>query len=1594
MATSIAAITPLWRLDVSHSRTPRFQLSGSAPYDTYTVTDTSMVAQSGAWESSATTDYGYIRGSTQKSAGLTLSTKGIPLPRRQWTMDLWIKLSGIEGLQTNPVDNLGQSNWHNLLSSKSGARKGEFGSFIVANTAQSSKVQVYSAQKWVLLPFTPELSLANRQGWHRLTIVSQTVVDPTTQAPTDEVTLYLNAALPAPTASAAADEGYRGTLRLTQDYGGIRFLSNLAFLANWDRLDQPWGSPISDIVMYDVALPESVIQQISVPSYFQPAITAVVVPGTFMSTAGDEALKISGSYLGPQNNYLDTLRQVEYGPGPDGSTFYTAKDCTVPAAAGDNTRLDCTSVAGVGFDFKFRIRFGGDRVSSPLTSNALASYRAPVLSSFSGALDGANTGGNQEIKIVGSNFGTDNAALGTIMYSTKTGDTFLPGNCRITVDHQEITCDTAQGAGRPLEWALTVAGQASTQPTTNYGVPTLGSVSRSGTARTSGGEEVVLTGTNFGPMKRMRLRLNVQFEVSPTSSAVDRTVTGAVANAEACHDQAMASEASGVTAFSYQVSTQTCVLKKLPDGVAPVEQAAALGAGWISGTLFDVGQTLYANKHDFIQRVSYGILGTEYDVTSTCRVTAASTTITCRTAAGVGQNLKWFVTIAGQQTQENVYWSYTSPAIVAIIGNTGTRGGYDVRVIGNDFGPRERMQVTWEGNARPTLHWALCPDGTSIPRPNSTEVIPCGASTYEATFQVPEGEGAKQVKIVQPGSILNQATGAVSNRESIAFTFSYTPPELFAENLKSTRYDNSTRITMLGSNFGTATNVLPQRRSTDNQPYALPGDAAAVTPYNYITVQDCVDANTPGVPDSIRATGDCTFTCNSQTATNSPCDATCASIARDAFLACSSTLDPSRSGDVAPYCACTQVWLTDYQYIGCPASSSSVTAIQSLLTTHSCPASGAGTPSTTYSSATAGSSAQELCDVYRAPSGAAQWTHNQTSCSSSKTKGWIQLHVAGQSTNPILFGLDDPNITAFTVTPGTGGEISTGGGAKATIEGKNFGGDTSLLSVYVGENGKFPACGPTAASLCCATGTPHASECYLLETCGLPNEPLCKVVFTVPPGQGLSQRVSVVKGSATSQQDGPDFAITYSPPRFRDEDGTVLGQRASDGTGVMTLAGHNFGISETWVVWTPSDPAAQPVRYLTTTPSDTDSSTGLSFTVPAGEGKGVKVQVNVGGALDGAGQLVGGRLTPTSLVFNYFAPEITLATGLSSSSTTRGGSSVTLTGTNFGLNPIVRFGQRTISLENSSHTQLQFVVPEGPLLMNNTNPVDGTAIDPNRPLTYMSSRNIPVAIEAGGQVATWATGGGATTFSYSAPTINATDGVVSTLPNGTVSTSTPTSGRTESGEAITVRINGANLGRTGTVVFGVTTVTSFLSYGHDMIEFLLPPGQGENVVVEVRMGEQIATESTSFGYDPPSLVGVSPNAGPTDACIEFESAAIYAVRQAANPLAVRNCTRKLMATITGKNLGYLEPYVEMVAAGERGQKATVRSHDHTSVTFEVPAGYGVNKGFVVFVANRASSASSGGVNGTTSFNTADARRAMWPRVSACSAQAAAAAAAS
>lgn len=247
--------------------------------------------------------------------------------------------------------------------------------------------------------------------------------------------------------------------------------------------------------------------------YLAPSIQTVTGPGAhFASTVGGQSVLISGANYG-----LVAFRGATLGAsyGPTG-TEYTAVDCRVTT---DNNRISCSTAPGTGTGHAWKVWVEGQESD---VANVATNYAPPIVSHFVGVgSSDALTQGGQAVDVHGHNFGFDGDKIDWVMYSSdllavrgaEQGEegvlgldsTFMAVNCSIQVPHTVVRCWTAPGAGESLRWVVSVDGQTSSSPMTNYGAPQLHAVTDASgnpfdTFDSDGGETVLLHGINFGPL--------------------------------------------------------------------------------------------------------------------------------------------------------------------------------------------------------------------------------------------------------------------------------------------------------------------------------------------------------------------------------------------------------------------------------------------------------------------------------------------------------------------------------------------------------------------------------------------------------------------------------------------------------------------------------------------------------------------------------------------------------------------------------------------------------------------------------------------------------------------------------------------------------------------------------------------------------------------------------------------------------------------------------------------------------------------------------------------------------------------------------------
>ena len=345
--------------------------------------------------------------------------------------------------------------------------------------------------------------------------------------------------------------------------------------------------------------------------------------------------------------------------------------------------------------------------------------------------------------------------------------------------------------------------------------------------------------------------------------------------------------------------------------------------------------------------------------------------------------------------------------------------------------------------------------------------------------------------------------------------------------------------------------------------------------------------------------------------------------------------------------------------------------------------------------------------------------------------------------NALVYTYDRPTVTSF--SPST---LSPAGGTSLTVVGTNFG--TSGASVRIGG---LPA-----------TVTSQSNTV---------------IVCTCPSGSGVRKSIQVdVAGQASLDT----MFVDYAAPTI-----SLITPDAGIPTqgGVLTITGSNFG--------TPTSFTSVEFGLTTLGPASL-SNTTITVNIPAGEGAGIPVRVS----LDG-------QRSNINTFFDYALPRITSVSPAVAN--TDGSTLVTISGSNFGLNPVLTLGGKPVQLISQSHTSITFNAPPGEGVL------------------------IPVVLTVGRRTAT-------STLSYLTPTITSI-----------AATSRPTSGGT------TFTISGSNFGLSPSVSVDATPV-GIISRSHTSLECTLPPGFGINRSVGVRVAGAVA--GANFSYDPPAITSISP----------------------------------------------------------------------------------------------------------------------------------------
>lgn len=462
------------------------------------------------------------------------------------------------------------------------------------------------------------------------------------------------------------------------------------------------------------------------------------------------------------------------------------------------------------------------------------------------------------------------------------------------------------------------------------------------------------------------------------------------------------------------------------------------------------------------------------------------------------------------------------------------------------------------------------------------------------------------------------------------------------------------------------------------------------------------------------------------------------------------------------------------------------------------------------------------------------WTNNQVICTLPVGQGAglaVSVIPLGQGlvTATQTFSYNPPTITQLTPAAG-----ATAGGSAITISGSSFGvtGTATLggapitvsgwthttifgtvppgqgVSVPLvvttgaqsGTNNSFSYNPPIVTGLTPTSGTTAGNTALTLTginfgtngtvtlggvSCTVSNWTQTNVVCMTPVGQGANLPVAII---VSGQPATSPATFSYLPPTitsFAPANGPTAGGTA------LTILGSNFGTSGTVTLGG------------TTCIASSWSHNSIICTNPAGEGIGKTLQVTVGA-----------QTASATNKFNYDPPFITSVSP--NPGPTAGGVSLTIYGSNFGLDPSVTLDSSSCTRVSHNNTNIVCILPAGQGTVHSLVVTVGTQSS--------SSFN----------------------FNYTAPSIT-----------GFIATNTSTAGGS------TLVIYGTNFGTSGTVTLAGNACLPIVGgWANSSISVSLPAGQGVNLPLIVNVSGQTAT-NTGFSYSPPLLASVSPTSGPT-----------------------------------------------------------------------------------------------------------------------------------
>lgn len=912
--------------------------------------------------------------------------------------------------------------------------------------------------------------------------------------------------------------------------------------------------------------------------------------------------------------------------------------------------ITCAGIEpGMGTGMSIVLVFGGlQSLPDPLIN---LGFVLPTITTFKGeGVDGGSTVGGQQVVIEGSGFGpacgraaTNDAEsvkcdILSVQYSRNSQRVsdgsiirYSP-DCVVVTDSRAV-CSTTPGTGAGHLWVFNFGGHQGVSPpagvTTSYAVPTVGGYEGVGAqdALTSGNQEVLIRGSNFGPANGAAIVAFYGPEGNPSEFGSSDGISCEIETVNEVIRCYTVEGAGNELTWTVYVDDQKSRAETTSYGDPEI--------GSIDVTEFDVdgGDVVMISglnfgpqgRQEYLEDVSFGPLANIAAYNPSCTI-RSHTQLRCTIPPGIGTNMYWTVTVKGQtSTVGSIPTAYTPLELLSTASaDNSTQGGYLMRVYADGLPICDSQALISVLFGSHTLSYVFLYDDLVSSQPISDVVSYCASSITRGrrslSFYVPELATSER----NPGVGISVS----SKRFSAAYVteldnFEYAAPVLdsvYAE--PSGSGTDTIRVVLRGKNFC---------RSTDCCQTLVNGNVVPEDSHSHeiITLNASVDGATVQVRCGNR------YSEQRYISTSNPFTY---SATTSRGTAVSETIYPTEIPEGSEF---IDLFGLNYGEVAPTVSVGGRGATVVLHEKVSC--TGTNAPSL-------GTEGECYRTRIYVPSG------------QGSSNGIIVMANSGaQSTPDALFEFVHyaaPLIASIDVI-GVSATIPTIGGRQLRISGSNFGisGQVYLYQYRAFSNGDFnfetnPA---QVGKLACSPWN-HST-----------------IMCTVPPGEGVDLEVRVEVGDQNSRGAGadPEFTMSYEPPVVTGTSfqGSSLDAARTIGGDLITIHGQNFGRPYLQGAVCPDL-----FQENCTNISPRISLGGLSCTlvnnthseivcmVPPGQGIGLTIGVGVRGQSTSAGD-----------IFGYLPPKITSFTPLSApTSGRRNGNAIMMeiSGDNFGVDEL------------------------------------------------------------------------------------------------------------------------------------------------------------------------------------------------------------------------------------------------------------------------------------------------------------------------------------